>query len=85
MVLFCKLHDDLVVHCASLVKSRCPGYPEGGIVLNSPPFSIVRNIFFCVDKPNEFEGSKMMCEEVFFFSVPFRSKHFDAFWHFLSF
>ena len=27
----------------------------------------------------------MMCEEVFFLSVPFGSKHFDAFWHFLSF
>ena len=27
----------------------------------------------------------MMYEEVFFLSVPFRSKNFDAFWHFLSF
>ena len=27
----------------------------------------------------------MMCEEVFFLSVPFQSKHFDVFLHFLSF
>ena len=27
----------------------------------------------------------MMCEEVFFLSVPFRSKHFDVLCHFLSF
>ena len=31
MVLFCKIHD-LVVHSASLVKSRFPGAPEGDIV-----------------------------------------------------
>ena len=32
-----------------------------------------------LDKPNAFEGSKMMCEEVFFLSVPFGTEHFDAF------
>ena len=31
IVLYCKIHD-LVVHCASLVQSRWPGAPEGGIV-----------------------------------------------------
>ena len=36
MVLFCKIHY-LVVHGASLVQSRCPGAPEGGIVKNPSP------------------------------------------------
>ena len=41
MVLFCKIHD-AVVHCASLVQSRCPGAPEGDIVSN-PHFPVVCN------------------------------------------
>ena len=88
VVLFCKIHD-LVVYCASLVQSRCPGAPEGDIVLNSspppPPSQLFATKKIVLGKPNAFEGSKMMCEEVFFLLVPFRSKHFDGFWHFLSF
>ena len=38
-----------------------------------------------LDKRNALKWSKSMYEEVFLLSVPFRSKHFDAFWHFLSF
>ena len=72
MVLFCKIHD-LVVRCASLVLSRCPGAPEGDIVLNSfPPSPLFATIKVVLGKPNAFEGSKMMCEEVFFRLVPFR-------------
>ena len=37
------------------------------------------------DKPNALEWAKRMYEEVSLLSVPFRSKHFDTFWHFLSF
>ena len=46
--------------------------PRKGHSLKSP-FTIVREIFF-IDKPNACEGSKMMCEEVFFLSLPFRIK-----------
>ena len=48
------------------------------------PFPIVRDKKIVLDKPNAFEGSKMMYEEVFFLSVPLETEHFDAFWHFLS-
>ena len=86
MVLLCKIHD-LVVHCASLVQSRCPRPRKGTkskIPLPPPsPLFVTKKIV--LDKPNAFEGPKMLCEEVFFLSVPFGSKHFDAFWHFLSF
>ena len=70
MVLFCKIHD-LSVHCDSLVQSRCHGVPEGGSLKSPPPPtpSLRQKIVF--DKLNEFEGSKMMCEDVFFLSVPF--------------
>ena len=77
MVLFCKIHD-LVAHCASLVQSRSPGAPEGGVVCNShhlPHCSKQAKIV--LDKPNAFEGSKMMCEEVIFVSVPFRNIYND--------
>ena len=56
MVLFCKIHY-LVVHGASLVQSRCPGAPEGGIVKKSFPIVRDKNI---LDKQNALEGSKMM-------------------------
>ena len=82
MVLFYKIHD-VVVHCASLVQSRCPGVHS--LKFLPPPFLIVRLKKIVLNKPNAFEGPKMMCEEVFFLSVPCGSKHFDAFWHFLSF
>ena len=70
MVLFCKIHD-LGVHCASLVQLGCHGAPERGIV-QSPLFSLLFATKNVHDKPNAFEGSKMMCE-VFFLLVPFRS------------
>ena len=40
---------------------------------------------FPPDKLNAMEWSKRMYEEVSLLSVPFQSKHFDAFWHFMSF
>ena len=50
-----------------------------------PPSPLFATKIIVLDKPNAFEGPKMMCEEVFFLSVPFGNKHFDMFWHFLSF
>ena len=46
---------------------------------------LVLDKIFPPDKPNALEWSKRMYEEVSLLSVPFRSKHFDTFWHFLSF
>ena len=37
------------------------------------------------NKSNAFERLKRMNEEVLLLSVPFRSKHFDMFWHFSGF
>ena len=83
MVLLKKIHD-LVVHCVSLVQSRCPGVQEGDIVYPPlSPFFVTKKII--LDKPNAFQGSKMICEEVFFLWVPFGIKYFDAFWYFLLF
>ena len=45
---------------------------------------LVLNKKFPPDKRNALEWSKRMYEEVSLLSVPFRSIHFDAFWHFLS-
>ena len=50
-----------------------------------PPSPLFATTKIILGKPNAFEGSKMMCEEIFFLLVQFRNKHFDAFWHFLSF
>ena len=62
--------------------------PRRGNSLNSPPpppSPLFATKKIVLSKLNAFEGSKMMCEEVFFLLVLFRSKHFDTFWHFLSF
>ena len=62
MGLFCKIHD-LVVHGASSVQSRWSGAPEGGIVKNASPLSpLFATKKIVLDKPNAFEGSKMMCK-----------------------
>ena len=63
------LNHQVSVGCVRLPKSVTSGQKDAGQS----------------DKPNAFEGPKMMYEEVFFLSVPFRCKHFDACWHFLSF
>ena len=92
-IMVCRPHRPSCA-CASLVQSNSKGAPKGGIVENSPPplspikigsGKLVLDKKFPPDKPNALEWCKRMYEEVSLLSVPFRSKHFDAFWHFLLF
>ena len=92
MVLYCRPHSQ-VYACASLVQSKFQG--GGGQKGQSWKFipsphkigsgKLVRDQKILLDKPNALEWSKRMYEKVLLLSVPFRSKHFYAFWHFLSF
>ena len=91
MVLYCRPHSQ-VVHVPVWSSQNARGGPKEGIVENSPPFplkigsgKLVLNKIFPPDKQNALERSKRMYEEVSLLSLPFQSKHFDAFWHFLSF
>ena len=95
MVLYCRPHSQ-VVHVRVWSSQIARGPPKGGIVENShppPPLSplkigsgkLVLDNKFPPDKPNALEWCKRMYEEVSLLSVSFRSKHFDAFWHFLLF
>ena len=93
MVLYCRPHSQ-VVHVPVWSSQNARRAPKGGIVENSPPppsplkigsGKLVLDKKFPPDKPNALEWSKRMYEEVSLLSVPFRSKYFDAFWHFLSF
>ena len=91
MVLYWRPHSQ-VVHVPVWSSQNARG-PKGGIVEKFTPPSplkigsgkLVLDKKFPPDKLNALEWSKRMYEEVSLLAVPFRSKHFDAFWHFLSF
>ena len=92
MVLYCRPHSQ-VVHVPVWSSQNARGPQKGGIVEPPPPPSplkigsgkLVLDKKISPDKPNALELSKRMYEEVLLLLVLFRSKHFDAFWHFLSF
>ena len=92
MVLYCRPHSQVVhVPVRSSQNARGPQKREW-LKIHPPPSplkigsgKLVLDKIFAPDKPNALEWSKRMYEEVSLLSVPFRSKHFDAFWHFLSF
>ena len=92
MVLYCRPIAKLCMCQFGPVKMQ--GGPKRGNSgkFTPPPFplklgsgELVLDKKFPLDKPNALEWSKRMYEEVSLLSVPFRSRHFDAFWHFLSF
>ena len=93
MVLYCRPHSQ-VVHVPVWSSQNARGPQKGELLkIHPPPPSpikigsgkLVLDKKFPPDKPNALAWSKRMYEEVSLLSVPFRSKHFDAFWHFLSF
>ena len=95
MVLYWRPYSQ-VVHVPVWSSQNARGSQKGGIVekFNPPPppsplkigsGKLVLDKKFPPDKLNALEWSKRMYEEVSLLAVPFRSKHFDAFWHFLSF
>ena len=71
MVLYCRPHSQ-VVHVPVWSSQYARGPQKGNSWKFTPPHF-----------PKE--GSKWMYEEVSLLSEPFRRKHFDVFWHFLSF
>ena len=92
MVLYCRPHSQ-VMHVPVWSSQNARGPKRGNSWKSPPPPSplkircgkLVLDKKFPPDKPNALEWSKRMYEEVSLLSVPFRSKHFDTFWHFLSF
>ena len=93
MVLYCRPHSQ-VVHVPVWSSQIAKGPQKGNSwKFTLPPLSplkigsgkLVLDKKFPPDKPNALEWCKRMYEEVSLLSVPFRSKHFDAFWHFLLF
>ena len=86
IVLFSRIHG-LDVQCAIWSSQIALGAQKGGgyslkFLPPSPLFATEKNVSRQIEC---IERSKTMYGEVFLSSVPFRSKHFDAFWHFLSF
>ena len=67
------------LHTCQFGPVKMPWGPRRGNSLKCTPSPLFATKKIVLDKTNAFEGSKMMLEEVFFLSVPFRSKHFDAF------
>ena len=91
MVLYCRPHSQ-VVHLPVWSSQNARG-PQKGEKLKIQPHpsplkigsgKLVLDKKNPPDKPNALELSERMYEEVSLLWVPFRSKHFDAFWHFLS-
>ena len=92
MVLYCRPHSQVVhVPVWSSQNARDPKRGNSGKFTPPPsplklgPGKLVLDKTFPPDKPNALEWSKRMYEEVSLLPVPFRSRHFDAFWHFLLF
>ena len=91
LVLYWRPHSQ-VVHVLVWSSQNTRGSKRGNSWKYTPPSplkigsgKLVLDKKFPPDKLNALEWSKRMYEEVSLLSVPFRSKHFDAFWHFLSF
>ena len=93
MVLYCTVGPIAKLCICQFGPVKMQGGPKRGNSWKiTPPFplkigsgKLVLDKKVPPDKPNALEWSKRMYEEVSLLSVPFRSKYFDAFWHFLSF